>query len=161
MTWEYSENYSITTRIIGTTRITTIRTQSTTMWTPMTLTHCTSTIAWRIATCTEPARIVSRSLMITLTLMAQVLSAFHLISISSMCAVVDSLFDSTFSALYFFTFLLSVFLSLFFLFYLELFPELLYTKHMANLRHSAANESEDTYDVFNSPTFPEVEHLFP
>ena len=63
-----------------------------------------------------------------------------------------SLFDSTLSALYFFTFLLSVFLSLFFLFYLELFLELLYTKDMENLRHSAANESEVTYDVFNSPT---------
>ena len=62
------------------------------------------------------------------------------------------LFDSTFSALYFFTFLLSVFLSLFFFFYLELLPELLYTKDMENLSHSAANESEDTYDVFNSPT---------
>ena len=46
----------------------------------------------------------------------------------------------------------SVFLSLFFLFYLELFPELLYTKDMANLRCSAAEESEDTYEVFNSPT---------
>ena len=32
-----------------------------------TLTHCTSTIAWRITTCTEPARIVSQSLIITLT----------------------------------------------------------------------------------------------
>ena len=42
-----------------------------------TLTQCTSTIAWRTTTCTEPARIVSQSLMITLTLMAQVLSAFH------------------------------------------------------------------------------------
>ena len=43
-----------------------------------TLTQCTSTIAWRITTCTEPARIVSQSLMITLTLMAQVLSEFHI-----------------------------------------------------------------------------------
>ena len=60
-----------------------------------------------------------------------------------------SLFDSTFSALYFFLFLLSV---PFFLFHLELFPELLYTKDMANLRRSATNESEDTYDVFNPPT---------
>ena len=60
---------SITTRkLIGTTRTTTSRTTSTTMWTPMTtLTHCTSTIAWRITTCTEPARIVSQSLIITLT----------------------------------------------------------------------------------------------
>ena len=66
-----------------------------------------------------------------------------------MCAVVVSLFDSTFSALYFFLFLLSV---PFFLFYLELFPELLYTKDMANLRRSATNESEDTYDVFHPPT---------
>ena len=114
-----------------------------------TLTHCTSTIAWRITTCTEPARIVSQSLIITLTFLAQVLSAFHLHPWSSTWL---SLFDSTFSALYFCTFLLSVFLSLFFLFYLELSPELLYTKEMENLRHSAANESEDTYDVFNSPT---------
>ena len=53
--------------------------------------HCSSTIAWRITTCIEPARIVSQSLMTTLTLMAQVLSAFHLIFISSMCAVVVSL----------------------------------------------------------------------
>ena len=78
--------------------------------------------------------------------MAQVLSAFHLHPWSSTWL---SLFDSTFSALYFFLFLLPVFFSLFFLFYLELFPELLYTKDMANLRRSATNESEDTYDVFN------------
>ena len=85
-------NYSITTRKIGTMRTTTSRTQSTTVWTPMTtLTHCTSTIAWRITTCTEPARIVSQSLSILLTFLAQFLSAFHLISMSSMCAVVVSL----------------------------------------------------------------------
>ena len=44
-----------------------------------TLTHCTSTIAWRITTCTEPARIVSQSLIITLTFMAQAESCtFHI-----------------------------------------------------------------------------------
>ena len=68
MPWEYSENifekwlreasemnYRITARKIGTTRTTTSGTESTTMWTPMTtLTHRTSTIAWRIITCTSP-----------------------------------------------------------------------------------------------------------
>ena len=113
-----------------------------------TLTHCTSTIAWRITTCTEPARIFSQSL-ITYThgsSSERFSPHLHIIHVCGGCLS----FDSTFSALYFFTFLLSVFLFLFFLFYLELFPELLYTKNMANLRHSAANESEDTY--FNSPT---------
>ena len=78
--------------------------------------------------------------------MAQVLSAFHLHPWSSTCCL---LFDSTLSALYFFLFLLSVPV---FLFHLELFPELLYTKDMAKLRRSATNESEDTYDVFHPPT---------
>ena len=54
-----------------------------------TLTHRTSTIAWRITTYTELARIVSQSLIITLTFMAQAESCtFHLISIPSMCALV-------------------------------------------------------------------------
>ena len=54
-----------------------------------TLTHRTSTIAWRITTYTEPARIVSQSLIIILTFMAQAESrTFHLISIPSMCALV-------------------------------------------------------------------------
>ena len=38
------------------------------------------------------------------------------------------------------------------LFHLELFPELLYTKDMTNLRCSATNESEDTLNAFISPT---------
>ena len=54
-----------------------------------------------------------------------------------------------FAALYFFLFLLSVSV---FLFHLELFPELLHTKVMANLRLSTAKESEDTLNVFISPT---------
>ena len=70
------------------------------MWTPMTtLTHRTSTIAWRITTCTEPARIVSQSLIITLTFLPQAESCtfhphLHAIHVSG-CF----LFDSTFSAL--------------------------------------------------------------
>ena len=59
-----------------------------------------------------------------------------------------SLFDST-SPLSISSFLLSVPV---FLFHLELFPELLYTKDMANLRRSATKESEDTSDVFHPPT---------
>ena len=81
--------------------------------------------------------------------MAQVLSAFHTHLHDHPCVRWLSLFDSTLSALYFFLFLLSVPV---FLFHLELFPELLYTKDMANLRRSATNESEDTYDVFHPPT---------
>ena len=53
------------------------------------------------------------------------------------------------STFYFFLFLLSVPV---FLFHLELFPELHYTKDMANLRRSATNESEDTSDVFITST---------
>ena len=54
-----------------------------------------------------------------------------------------------FSAFYFFLFLLSVPV---FLFHLKLFLELHYTKDMANLRCSAAEESEDTLNVFISHT---------
>ena len=63
-----------------------------------------------------------------------------------------TLLDSTLSAFYFFLFLLSVPV---FLFHLELFPELLYTKVMANLRLSTAKESEDTLNAFTSPTSKE------
>ena len=53
-------------------------------------------------------------------------------------------------SLFFYLFLLSVSV---FLFHLELFPELQYTKVMANnLRCSAAEESEDTLNVFHSLT---------
>ena len=58
-----------------------------------------------------------------------------------------SLFDSTYSTLYFPAFLLSVFLFPFFHLSDEQQPEL-NKKDMENLRHSAANEGEDTYDVF-------------
>ena len=50
---------------------------------------------------------------------------------------------------YFYLLLLSVTV---FLFHLELFPELHYTKVMANLRCSAAEESEDTLNSFTSHT---------
>ena len=115
-----------------------------------TLTHCTSTIAWRITTCTEPARIVSQSLIITLTFhvsSSERLSPhLHVIHVCGGCLSLTrpsplstsspSSFPSSFPSSSF---------------YLELFPEL-YTKDMENLRHSAANESEDTYVVFNSST---------
>ena len=77
--------------------------------------------------------------------MAQVLSAFTLPSAWSSTAH-SPCFDFS---LFFFLFLLSVTV---FLFHLELFPELHYTKVMANLRCSAAEESEDTLNSFNSPT---------
>ena len=77
--------------------------------------------------------------------MAQVLSAFTLHPWSSTWRThLDSTspFSSTSSSL-------SVPV---FLFHLELFLELHYTKVMANLRCSAAEESEDTLNVFISPT---------
>ena len=46
-----------------------------------------------------------------------------------------------------------------FLFHLELFLELHYTKDMANLRCSAAEESEDTLNSFTSPTGYEPSEL--
>ena len=75
--------------------------------------------------------------------MAQVLSAFivihgHIHGRTSL---------TRFSTFYFFLFLLSVTV-----FHLELFPEIHYTKVMANLRCSAAEESEDTPNAFISPT---------
>ena len=150
MQWKYSENicekwlreasemnYNITARKIGTTRTTTSRTESTTMWTPMTtLTHRTSTIAWRITTCTEPARIVSQSLIITLTYMAQAESCtFHLISIPSMCALVVSLW---LDLLHFLLLSLPPVCSLLPHLSDEQQPEL-YKKDMANLCDSANN----------------------
>ena len=79
------------------------------------------------------------------TLLAQVLSAFTLPSAWSSMAH-SPRFDFS---LFFYFFLLSVTV---FPFHLELFLELLYTKVMANLRCSAAEESEDTLNVFISPT---------
>ena len=135
------------------------------MTTRMTSTHCTSTIAWRFTTWTptststesehECAHCHTSSLIIHTHWLKNESLAFHSHPYPWPSTWL-SLFDSTLSALYFVTFLLSVFLSFFFLFYLELFPEFLYTKDMENLRHSAANESEDTYDVFNSPTENDV-----
>ena len=77
--------------------------------------------------------------------MAQVLSAFHIHPWSSTWR---TLFDS-FLPFYFHLFLLSVSV---FLFHLELFLELHYTIVMANVRCSAAEESEDTLNSFTSHT---------
>ena len=78
--------------------------------------------------------------------MAQVLSAFH-ISIHGHQHGAPSLIR--FSTFYFYLFLLSVPV---FLFHLELFLELHYIIVMANLRCSAAEESEDTLNSFTSLT---------
>ena len=111
-----------------------------------TLTHCTctSTDAWR--TCTEPARIfVPQHVMIHAHLMAHVLSTF-----TPICMDIHGALSLIRFFLFFYLFLLSVPV---FLFHLELFPELLNTKCMANnLRCSAAEESEDTLNVFHSLT---------
>ena len=142
---------SITTRRIGTTRTTTSVSESTTMWTPMTtLTHRTSTIVWRITTCTEPARKISESLIITLTFMAQAESCtFHTISMPSMRVVVSLWLDLLHSLL---PSLLPVCLPLLF-FHLsdEQQPELK-KKIMENLCDSTDNGSEGTYDVLHLST---------
>ena len=77
--------------------------------------------------------------------MAQVLSAFH----CHPCHLHGALSLTRLSTFYFYLSLLSVPV---FLFHLELFPELHYTKVMANLRCSAAEESEDTLNAFTSLT---------
>ena len=149
--------YSITTRKIGTTFTTTSGTESTTMWTPMTtLTtgrHSTSTIAWRFTTCTstERARVV--------LFLVQFIHT-HIGSTSSLVRTSPhhhghprerSLFTLILSALYFPAFLLSVFLFSFFLLSDEQQPEL-NQKIMENLRYSATNGCEGTYDVLYLPT---------
>ena len=124
-------------------RTTTSRTESTTMRTPMTtLTHRTSTIAWRITTCTEPARIGSSHShsWLKLSLAPFTPSPFH------PCVRWLSLFDSTYSTLYFPAFLLSVFLFPFFHLSDEQQPEL-NKKFMENLCDSATKGCEDTNDV--------------
>ena len=69
--------------------------------------------------------------------------------ISWLKAQVLSAFSLTLFSAFYFLFLLSVSV---FLFHLELFPELHYTKVMANLRLFTAKESEDTPNAFTSPT---------
>ena len=118
--------------------------KSTTMWTPMTtLTHRTSTIASRITTCIERARIVSQSLIITLTFMAQAESCtFHTISMPSIIALDVSLWLDLLHSL-----LLSLPLVCPF-FHLSDEQQLeLYKKDMENLRNYANNGGEGTYDV--------------
>ena len=142
-------NYSITTRRIRTTTwknktgTESSRTQML-MTTERTMPQRTSPLAWH---CTpERAHVVLfLAHFITLTL-AQVLCA---LSHRSPCHTCEwlSLFDSIYSTLYFPAFLLSVFL--FSLFHLsdEQQPEL-NKKIMENLRDSANNGGEGTYDVF-------------
>ena len=93
--------------------------------------------------CSQLVMIVSH------TLMAQVLSAF---SQSSSFHPWRTLLDSPLP-FYFHLFLLSFSV---FLFHLELFLELHDTIVMANLRCSAAEESEDTLNAFTSPTLEEA-----
>ena len=106
------------------------------------------TIAWR-TTCIESAHTAHLPQFVDdthRTLMAQVLSAFTLHPWSSTW---HTLLDSPSPLSTSSSFLLSVPV---YLFHLELFPELHYTKVMANLRCSAAEESEDTLNAFTSLT---------
>ena len=110
-----------------------------------TLTHGTSTISW--GTCIETARIFvhSQVMIVSHTLMAQVLSAFTLHQWSSTWR---TLLDSTSPFFLYFSFLS---FSVYFL-YPELFLELDNPIVMASLRYSAADESEDTLNSFTSHT---------
>ena len=129
-------NYSITSKT-GTTR-TTSSSPSTTPMTTLTQCTCTSTDAWR--TCTESARIFVHSLWwYTHTFWIKFWAP------PSMVIHMARSLWLALSTFYLFLFLV-------FLFHLELFTELLYTKCMANLRCSAAEESEDTLNVFHSLT---------
>ena len=140
-----SENNSITTRKIGTTRTTTSRTTSTTK--VNTNDDVDSLHFGRSRGASQHALSLHASFHSlddhTQHSLAQVLSAMHG-HLHDCFSLTRPSPRSTFLL-----FLLSV---SFFHFYLELFPERLYTKDMANLRRSATNESEDTYDVFNPPT---------
>ena len=135
----------------GTTR-TTCSSPSTTPMTTLTQCTCTSTDAWR--TCTETARASSTVCDDTAHLMTQVLSGIHIVTHGHIHGRISlTRFSLSTSS--------SSFLSVpVFLFYLELFPELLYTKVMANLRCSAAEESEDTLNAFISPTPSTVDSPF-
>ena len=109
---------------IGTTR-TSSSSPSTTPMTTLTHCTCTSTDAWR--TCTETARIfVPRH-------RTSYGSSSERISHSSIVIHLAHSLWFDFSTFHFFLFLLSVTV---FLFHLELFPELSYTKCVANLRLS-------------------------
>ena len=136
-------NYSIITTI-GTTR-TTSSSPSTTPMTTLTHCTCTWTDAWR--TCTESARTAHLPQFMmtphTSWLNFRAHSHFHLHGHPW-----RTLFDSFFH-FYFYLFLMSVPV---FLFHLELFLELHYTIVMANLRCSAAEESEETLNSFTSLT---------
>ena len=128
----------------GTTR-TTSSSPSTTPMTTLTHCTCTSTDAWR--TCTETARAsLFHSLMMT-PHTSWLKFRTHFISPSMVIHGAPSL--TRLSIFYFHLFLLSVPV---FLFHLELFFELHYTIVMANLRCSAAEESEDTLNSFTSHT---------
>ena len=123
--------------------------------TRMTSTRCTSTIAWRFTTCTPTstftecahARIVSSALYTSSILtLAQVraLSALHSRPSPWSSMWLSLRFDL--HSFYFSAFLLSFFLSPFFYLSDEQQPEL-NQKIMENLRNSAANGGEGTYDV--------------
>ena len=117
----------------------------------------TSTIAWRFTTLTSTstecthARIVSPSLNIH----THIDSSSSLVRTPSTCHPCERcLFDSTYSTFYFPAFFLSVFLFPFFHLSYEQQLEL-NMKIMENLCHSAANGSEDTFDVLYLST-PDV-----
>ena len=126
-------NYSSITSKTGTTRTPTSRPQSTT---PMTT--LTSAIAWRA--CTESARTAHLFHSCDcLTLHIPWLKSSALSYLHPWSSTWRTLLDST-SPFFFYLFLLSVPV---FVFHLELFPALLYTKCMANnLRCSAAGHPE-------------------
>ena len=125
------------------------------MTTELTTLHRTSPLAWHCTISTLTYSSIERA-HVVLFLAHFITLTFgfssSLVRTSSTCHPCGRcLFDSTYSTFYFPAFLLSVFLFPFFHLSDEQQPEL-NKKIMENLRHSAANGSEDTYDVLYLPT---------
>ena len=142
MRWTTASSQS---RKTGTTRTITSSSPCTTR-TPMTT--LTSTIAWR-TTCIESAHIAHCSQSLLMIHIAHSWLKSWALSHSIHGHQHGAFFLIRFLPFYFHLFLLSVPV---FLFHLELFLELHYTIVMANLRCSAAEESEDTLNSFTSLT---------
>ena len=137
-------NYTITNKT-GTTRTPSGRPQSSTPMTTLTQYAPALQRSRGVHALSLHTHLSTALMIVSHSLMAQVLSEFH----SHLLSIHGALSLTRLSTFYFFLFLLSVPV---FLFHLELFPELPHTKCMANLCHSANKESEDAYDVFHPPT---------
>ena len=129
------------------------------MTTEMTTLHCTSPLAWHFTTCTPTstftecahARIVSFASYTSFTLTLAQVRALSALSLHHHGHPCGCFLFTLISSFYLFTFFLSIFLFPFFNLSDEQQPEL-NQKIMENLRYSATNGGEGTYDVLYLPT---------